>query len=37
VIKGPFGSFDFRKLAIVTKILEDPDVIFIATNEDPVF
>jgi ribonucleotide monophosphatase NagD (HAD superfamily) len=37
VIKGPHQKFDYRKLAIASLVLQDPNVIFVATNEDPVF
>ena len=30
-------KFDYKKLAIASLILQDPEVVFVATNEDPVF
>lgn len=37
VIGASQSRFDFRKLAIATIYLGNPDVQFVATNDDPVF
>jgi len=37
VVVAPQSRFDFRKLAITQLYLQNPDVLFIVTNDDPVF
>ena len=37
VIQAPNMFFDFRKIAITSLYLSNPDVIYVASNEDPVF
>ncbi len=37
VVSAPHAHFDFRKLAIASLYLGNPDVQFVATNDDPVF
>ena len=37
VISASQSRFDFRKLAIATLYLQNPEVQYVATNDDPVF
>lgn len=37
VVKGVCGTFDFRKVAVASLYLQNPEVEFVATNEDHTF
>ena len=37
VVKGVCNSMNFRKIALGSLYLQQPDVLFVATNEDHVF
>lgn len=37
VVKAPMAYFDYRKIAIASLYLQNPQVLFVVSNEDPVF
>ena len=37
IVKAPCMHFDYRKLAIASIYLSNPDVFFLVSNDDPVF
>lgn len=37
VVKGVTGHFNFRVIATASLYLADPEVVFVATNEDHTF